>query len=209
MSPRTIALAALGVGSAIGFLVGRPAGVLAYVLKALPVLCMLVAVLPRGGLLPRAVAVGLGLSVVGDVVLEMPGDSLFIAGLVAFLCAHVAYVVGFVADSRAPRASWALPFAAWVGAAYAVLYPGLGALALPVAVYVLVIGTMMWRAAARLDGGVTPGRLAGLAGAVTFGASDTILAFNRFYEPMEWAGLAIMVTYWLGQLGITVAAARE
>ena len=92
--------------------------------------------------------------------------------------------------------------------AFAILRPGLGAMAVPVAVYVAVICAMMWRAAARVGSPGTPALAAalGLAGAVSFGASDTLIAFNRFASPIAGVRWPIMILYWLGQAGIAASA---
>jgi hypothetical protein len=77
----------------------------------------------------------------------------------------------------------------------------------PVVVYMLAIGTMMWRAAARLDGGA--GRASGgaaLAGAVMFGMSDTLIAVDRFHAALPAARYAIMALYWAGQAGLAASA---
>jgi uncharacterized membrane protein YhhN len=79
----------------------------------------------------------------------------------------------------------------------------------PVALYIGVITLMMWRASARLGSpAVSPiaARL-GLAGAIAFGASDTLLAFDRFLQPISGVHFAILVLYWLGQCGIAASAA--
>ena len=67
---------------------------------------------------------------------------------------------------------------------------------------------MMWRAAARVGSPGTPALAAalGLAGAVAFGASDTLIAFNRFAAPIPGVRWPIMVLYWLGQSGIAASA---
>ena len=118
--------------------------------------------------LGRLTAAGLVFSAVGDVVLE---TGLFLPGLLAFLAAHLAYVAAFLAAERRPALGRALPFLAWGLGAFAILRPGLGPMAVPVAVYVAVICTMMWRAAARVGSPGTPALAAtlGLAGAVAFG----------------------------------------
>jgi uncharacterized membrane protein YhhN len=41
-----------------------------------------------------------------------------------------------------------------------------------------------------------------LIGALLFIASDSILAFNKFYQPIPYASLLIMVTYLAAQYGI-------
>ncbi len=67
---------------------------------------------------------------------------------------------------------------------------------------------MMWRAAARVGSPGTPAlaALLGLAGAIAFGASDTLIAFDRFAAPIPGARWPIMVLYWLGQCGIAASA---
>ena len=153
----------------------------------------------------RLTAAGLVLSAAGDLRLE---SGRFLPGLLAFLAAHVAYLAAFVAVDRRLAPSRLLPFLAWGATAFAVLRPGLGAMALPVGVYVAVICTMMWRAAACVGGPATPALagLLGLAGAVAFGASDTLIAFDRFRAPIPDARWPIMGLYWLGQWGIAAAA---
>jgi uncharacterized membrane protein YhhN len=155
--------------------------------------------------LARLVAAGLVLSAVGDLQLERGS---FLPGLLAFLAAHLAYVAAFLSSDRRPAPERALPFLAWGLAAFAILRPGLGGMAVPVGAYVAVICTMMWRAAARLGSPGTPtlAALLGLAGAVAFGASDTLIAFDRFSAPIPGARWPIMILYWLGQCGIAASA---
>ena len=203
---RTVAAAALG--AAVAYFVAMAADVawLRLVAKPLPALLFAGGVTWRcHDLLGRLVAVGLVLSAFADTFLEL---QLFLPGLTAFLLAHLCYVAAFVSSDGRPAVWRALPFAAYGVAAFAALRPGLGATALPVGAYVATICTMMWRAAARV-GGRTPSRAAwiGLAGALAFGASDTILAFDRFSHPIPGAGWPIMILYWLGQWGIAASAA--
>jgi alkenylglycerophosphocholine/alkenylglycerophosphoethanolamine hydrolase len=149
-----------------------------------------------------ALAGGLVLSALGDVLLEMPGH--FVAGLATFLCAHVAYTAAFVREERRLRLGRALPFAVWLVLAFVWVRPGLGSMTTPVVVYMLAIGIMMWRAAARWGG--HPGATAALAGAVLFGLSDTLIAIDRFRAPLPGAPYAIILLYWAGQAGIAASA---
>ncbi len=201
-------LAGLGLGTALLYFVGMAASLpgLCLAVKPFPALVLAAWVLlrcPRP--LGRLTAAGLVLSAVGDVVLEAGH---FLPGLLAFLSAHVAYVAAFVWSERRPALARALPFLAWGILAFSALRPALGTAALPVAVYVAVICTMMWRAAARVGSPSTPALAAalGLAGALAFGASDTLVAWNRFKGPIPGAGWPIMLLYWLGQAGIAASA---
>ena len=200
-------LAGVFIATALLYFVGMAA--------ALPALCLAVKPFPALALaawvflrcsrpLGRLTAGGLVLSALGDVLLEA---GFFLPGLLAFLSAHLAYVAAFLSADRRPAPGRAVPFLAWGLLAFALLRPGLGAMALPVAVYVAVICTMMWRAAARVGSPGTPALAAalGLAGAVAFGASDTLIAFNRFAAPIPGVRWPIMILYWLGQSGIAAS----
>jgi alkenylglycerophosphocholine/alkenylglycerophosphoethanolamine hydrolase len=181
---------------------------LALVAKPLPVLCMLAMVVWRGRALDRhdrGVAIGLGLSAVGDVVLSLRGDY-FVLGLLAFLAAHVAYIVGFTSETK-QRPLRLLPFAAFGVAMFMLLRPGLGGLTPWIALYIVVIVTMGFTAASRLGGGEPrSAQWSRLSGAIMFMVSDGALAISKFYLPFAGARLLIMITYWLGQAGISASS---
>ena len=207
----TLTLALLGAACALAFLAGvgwMPAAVRVPI-KAVPCAAMAAAVLvARPGRSGKLIALGLGLSVVGDVVLELPLD-LFVPGLVAFLLAHLVYIGALALRWRGPAPVAALLFFAWGGAAFLVLQPGLGPVTVPVAIYCGVIATMGWRASAGVRG-EPDRRLAALAvvGAVLFMLSDTVLAFNKFHTPFAGARYLNMGSYWGGQLLLCLAARR-
>ncbi len=92
---------------------------------------------------------GLAFSLAGDVLLMLPGN--FIAGLVAFLLAHLFYIVLFRQGVGWLPRPWALAGTLAVGGAmYALLFPGLGPVLKPaVAAYVVVIGFMAAQAIGR------------------------------------------------------------
>ena len=201
-------LAGVGIAAALVFLVGlateRPE--LRLATKPLPALTLAAWVALRSrGPVARLTAVGLVLSAIGDLLLEAGS---FLTGLLAFLSAHVAYLAAFLSAERRPALGRAAPFLAWGVLAFALLRGGLGPMTLPVAVYVTVICLMMWRAAARVGSPGTPAlaALLGLAGAVLFGASDTLIAFDRFSAPIPGARWPIMILYWLGQWGLAASA---
>lgn len=198
----------LGLLAALAYLAGlaweQPS--LCLVTKPLPVLCLLVIVRRLGqGAYARALALGLGLSALGDVLLELPEG--FLLGLGAFLAAHLAYVSAFVGQCRDLSAWRALPFGLHAALFVRLLWPGLGALRAPVLVYVATIATMQWRAAACV--GATPrGRRAewlALVGAMTFAASDSLLGLDRFHAPLGRARVAVILLYWLGQCGLAAS----
>ena len=151
----------------------------------------------------RWVLGGLALSLVGDVALLWPQQG-FLPGLVAFLLAHLAYIVAFTREHRFLAQPAALTVYALVaGAVLALLWPSIPAgLRVPVACYVLALTAMSAQTAAiglsaRGDDR-RRGRMLMLGGAL-FMASDALLATNRFALPLPAAGLWILGTYWAAQ----------
>ena len=174
--------------------------------KPLPVICMLVWLLQvPASAYRRWIIIGLGLSLIGDLLLEWPAD-LFIFGLGAFLLAHLAYLLAYLGDTRRLAPLDLLIATLASGGMFHVLSrTGLGPLLLPVALYSLAIGLMLWRALARV--GVVAGASAWLAagGAALFVLSDSLIGINRFVAPFEEARYLIMISYWLGQFGIAAS----
>lgn len=156
----------------------------------------------------RWIGLGLLFSVAGDLLLEWPAD-LFVFGLSAFLLAHLCYLVAYCSDCRR-FAPLALLMALLAGGSMFVLLAGqsLGALLIPVGLYALTISAMLWRALARLGDRHIQRNTAWLAalGATLFVLSDSLIGINRFVVAFDEARYAIMITYWLGQLGIAASA---
>ncbi|MEO3728312.1 lysoplasmalogenase [Pseudomonas syringae] len=199
----------LALMGAVTFLYGvsTHAALLCLLVKPLPVLALL------GWLhdappsdYRRWISLGLIFSLIGDVLLAWPGD-LFVFGLGAFLVAHLAYLKAYLSDCRG-LALLPLILALSVGAVLLgiLISSGLGPLTVPVIVYGTAISAMLWRALARLGSGV-PQRSALLAagGAVAFVFSDSVIGINRFVSPFNAAPYIIILSYWLGQWGITAS----
>ncbi|MEM5470498.1 lysoplasmalogenase [Hoeflea sp. AS60] len=153
---------------------------------------------------PMLLVIALALSAVGDAFLAHEGDSAFLGGLGSFLVAHIVYAVLFVssgpglAAAPPPGLLAVMVFAVGMGI---VMVRNAGALALPVAAYVLAIAGMGL-------GGVTLGGLA-LIGAVLFMASDAILGSEKFLMSetsslRRLASPAVWVLYYAGQMLITL-----
>ena len=88
------------------------------------------------------------------------------------------------------------------------LSPFLGDMKLPVRIYGIVISFMFLLALHMI---YIPGKLTGrflLAGAAFFILSDTLLALNKFWEPIPAAGVLIMLTYGLAQMFIVIGCVR-
>ena len=142
-------------------------------------------------------------SLAGDVALMLQG--LFIPGLVSFLLAHLAYIallrrgVRWFAHRGALLATGALGAAmvAWLWRS------GLPAdLRIPVAVYVLVIALMAAQALGRAAELQTHAARTVALGACIFMASDSVLAIDRFVQPVPMAILWVLATYYAAQFCI-------
>jgi uncharacterized membrane protein YhhN len=150
---------------------------------------------------------GIALSVVGDVALLSASEGAFLIGLAAFLLAHLAYVVAF-----ARVAVWS-PHVAVVAVAtitvtalvLRAIGPGTARLRAPTIAYGIVISAMVIAASATL-GGPWVGAPLAAAGATFFYASDASLALNRFRRPIPHPAFFTLGLYWIGQIGIALAA---
>jgi uncharacterized membrane protein YhhN len=179
--------------------------------KPIPVLAMALwlGLLPGKGRYQQAVIAGLLLSALGDVLLSW-SDETFLPGLIAFLFGHVVYIFAFTRDGRGLYPGRALLAYAYGALAYGYLYTAgdLGEMTIPVLAYVIVICTMLWRAACRVGAPDIDAYSAwvGLAGAAFFTFSDTLLALGMFAGQRPLGPHAVIITYWIAQLGITLSA---
>ena len=139
-------------------------------------------------------------SLAGDAFLMVEG--FFIPGLVSFLLAHVAYIVLFRQGvAWFPRPLALVATLGVGGAMYAFLWQG-GLpveLRIPVAVYVTVIALMAAQAIGRAAvlGDRTARQVA--LGACFFMLSDSLLATNRFVQPLPLAQIWVLATYYAAQ----------
>jgi uncharacterized membrane protein YhhN len=155
-------------------------------------------------------AAALMLSCAGDVFLHLSFRRYFVHALVAFLLAHVTYVVLFVRNRPRPlRPSTGQLILAFLVLVYGLLmcswlWTGLGRLAGPALAYAAAITAM-----------VLSTILAGFSrpfvwiGALLFLISDSLIAAGRFMVTVPLIGLLIWPTYYLGQYGIAIGFLRE
>ena len=158
----------------------------------------------------RWITAGIALSVIGDIALLWNSDRAFIVGLVAFLLGHVSYIIGFLGI-----AAWS-PHVAGVAIAtiaasvilLRAIWKGAAAMHAATIAYAAVITTMVVTAWATVGGPLLMAPYAAV-GAVLFYISDASLALNRFRKPIPHAAFWAMGVYWLGQLGIAIAASAS
>ncbi|HYL78733.1 MAG TPA: lysoplasmalogenase [Bryobacteraceae bacterium] len=172
-----------------------------FIVKGLSVGLLAAIAFPRFPILGFALAV----STLGDVLLDLDPQGLFVYGLGSFLIAHIAYVVLFV---QRPFSVKPVKIAAAIGvllysiAISAWLFPSLGDLKIPVAVYMCAITTMAITAI--LASFPTPWVA---IGAILFVASDSLLAINKFKTPIPYRDILVWSTYYAAQFTISTSVA--
>ena len=149
------------------------------------------------------------LSLLGDILLlfESNDPVFFITGLIAFLLAHISYIIAFnylrVKENIRFKIFYIIPVVIYYVLLIAILFSHLKEMKIPVIVYGLAISVMLVMAVH-----LTRVRNSSLGRLVFFGAllfiiSDSILAFNKFYKPWDQASIMIMLSYGLAQLFIS------
>ena len=165
-------------------------------------MCVLLAVL---ALRHKSVLLGiaLGFSATGDALLAIDGAKLFVPALASFLVTHVMYAAIFMRVSRdapiaigASRSIGMILLIVFAIGFSIVLWPHLGALAIPVMVYIAAIVTMAVLSF-RIPQMIVP------LGAVLFMVSDSLIALEKFLWSATWLSPVIWVTYALAQQLIT------
>lgn len=159
--------------------------------------------------LKKFVVLALVFSWVGDTVLMFQNINgmYFIIGLVAFLLAHVMYIVGFTklknSTTKVERLAIIVFFLAYSATLVIFLWPGLGNMKAPVMLYALVLTIMGVLGVIKS----TTNHPYITFGVLFFVASDSILALNKFLIDVPFNGMLIMGTYiaaqWLIVAGVS------
>ena len=147
-------------------------------------------------------------SLIGDILLMFVDKSehFFTLGLIAFLTAHVMYVLLFLKHRNKDNSPYGFIVLLIIFATslFYFLKDGLGEMLIPVVVYMFVILSMATTAYLRknkvniLSYGLV------FLGALFFMISDSILALNKFYQTIPWSNISIMLTYTLAQYLIVI-----
>ncbi|WP_436793138.1 lysoplasmalogenase [Actinospongicola halichondriae] len=199
--------ATLVVAAIDWFAVARDEQRLEYLMKPLTMVVLIGAALALedvDGTARTWFVVALVFSLAGDVFLMLPKD-LFVPGLASFLVGHLAYIVGLRSFDTSTGGLL-------IGLLVVVLaIPVLGLriakavhssdepeLLAPVIAYMAVISAMVVSASAT-------GNPVAIAGAVSFYASDALIAWTRFIADHRWGRPAVMITYHLAQVGLVLS----
>jgi uncharacterized membrane protein YhhN len=155
---------------------------------------------------------GILFSLIGDILLMISLDRLFLIGLAAFLLAHIAYIVGF--NIPLPEMNFfGIVFAVMIGLGGARIIrrildrlpaSGQGHLRLPIIAYSAVISIVLLSAMLKLVDISWSANAAALVslGAFLFYISDIILAWNKFVAPIPHGRIYNIAVYHLGQIAL-------
>lgn len=156
----------------------------------------------------------------GDVLLmfETEDETFFMLGLLAFLVGHALYILSFrklrwdkAIIELLPTQKIRLIFPILLAGAglMVVLFPTLGTLTIPVLTYSVVLMAMAINAVFRYGKTTTDSFWIVFAGAALFMVSDSLLALNKFYTPLDYSGPLIMLSYILAQYLIVEGVRRH
>ena len=180
-----------------------------YIFKPLTMVILIVTLISSGSVnstFTYLMLAGLVLSLCGDVFLMLPKDR-FIAGLVSFLLAHIAYIAAFSTIFAFTVTWWWLLIVVALSVGYfGLLSSSLGKLKVAVLFYVAVISAMLWLAGEIYMADPSSLNLLLIVGASTFAVSDACLAWNKFKAKYSGAQTAILSTYFLAQWLLCQAA---
>lgn len=155
----------------------------------------------------RHIVIGLVLGAIGDAALLGKSNRAFMAGLVAFLLGHLAYVIACIhlvdpGQTLHLAGAFAIAPALFALGALVWLWPKLGTMRVPVIAYVAIITSMVIAAIAVARSELLPARNREtlLAGAILFFASDFAVARDKFVDKgfinRAWG----LPAYYAGQL---------
>jgi len=174
----------------------RPYGA-SWLVKTIPIACLaLFAFKNFTGVRAWLMTLGFSFSALGDVLLELPHQGLFQAGMGAFILAHISYTALFM---RKPGLvlSRGIVMTGMIAAVLTFgffLFPKLGDMVIPILVYLVVILLMGISACAgRENNGLI------IAGAGLFILSDSLIAYTMFAAPIPFSSFWVMTTYYAAQ----------
>ena len=146
---------------------------------------------------------GLILCLCGDVFLALPWEKMFLLGLISFLLGHVSYIFAFFSAGLIGPLSWAGAVVVLVAGCVVFFWlkPHLGAMKIPVLLYVIVISVMFCGAVSVFGnpGLDLWGRIFVIIGAAFFYISDIFVARDRFLKQEFTNRLFGLPLYYLGQ----------
>lgn len=174
---------------------------LEWAIKILPILLLILVTVTQFKNTPdsklKLFIIGLLFCMGGDIFLAVDREKLFVFGLGSFLLGHVFYISAMFPITK-KNGLGLLGLMTYGVVMMSVLVPNLAALLVPVVIYMLVLLLM---AATSITS--TKSNLALVIGGVSFAISDSLIGIDKFYSEIPYAGLWIMITYYLAQYSLT------
>jgi uncharacterized membrane protein YhhN len=152
-------------------------------------------------------------SLAGDILLMFVNISanFFIGGLIAFLLAHIMYILTFTKKRNKTKSPLLIVIALLVYAIgiFYIIKNGLGDMQIPVLLYLTVILTMVAMASLRKRKVSKTSYSLVFIGAVFFIISDSLIAIDKFYTQILFSRIFIILTYALAQYLIVNGILRQ
>ncbi|WP_255067443.1 lysoplasmalogenase [Lacihabitans sp. LS3-19] len=183
-------------------------GDLTFVKITKPLLMPLLMILAiQSGIKDKFLYIALFFSLLGDVFLMYSGQNYFMLGLGSFLIGHFAYILLFKKQFRFNLIK-SLPFAIATFLYFMFLKRGIpNELFVAVTLYCSVITLMAIFAACRISNAKSYQIV--LLGAILFVISDSLIAYNKFYESLKYSSVLVMSTYGVAQYLIVTGWAKK
>jgi alkenylglycerophosphocholine hydrolase len=194
---------------------------LEYVAKPAVMICLFLWLYLNTGLQGLTLWFGVGIlfSLAGDILLMISLDRMFIFGLIAFLFAHIAYLIGFQNELMEVNA-WSVMLIVLLAMngvrlirriVSSIRAKGQTRLVYPVIVYSIVITVMLYAAMTTISNPEWTTRAAFFVsvGAFLFYISDLILAWNKFVAPIQNGRILNIAAYHLGQIGLIAGVVSQ
>lgn len=194
---------------------------LEYVVKPAVMICLFIWLYLNTGLQGLTLWFGVGIlfSLTGDILLMISLERMFMFGLIAFLLAHISYLVGFQNELMTVTAwSFILILILSISAVRvmrrivsAIRTKGQIRLVNPIILYSIVITVMLYAAMTTISNPEwrTSASFFVSVGAFLFYLSDLILAWNKFVSPIKNGRMLNIAAYHLGQIGLIAGVVSQ
>ncbi len=147
---------------------------------------------------PKLFIIGLLFSMIGDFILDYDRQGAFIYGLAAFFIAHVFYISSLGRWGFAGKQLWIAGLILILSAvAITLIFPNLENLLISVLAYMVILLLM---GLSTIFSQKTNSWL--IIGGLSFLISDSIIGLDKFYTPIIFSHLLIMLTYYFAQYAL-------
>ena len=174
----------------------------------------------QNAVLSKSVVLAIIFSCAGDILLMFQGrgGNFFMFGLAAFLVAHIFYILTYRQHQSSDTSNelqglqkirYAFPIILSGTGLVVILFNRLGEMKIPVLLYSAVLTGMVLVALFRFGKTSSLSFALVFGGAILFMISDSLIAINKFLEPLPMAGSWIMVTYIAAQYLIVTGLSKH